>query len=87
VEFAAELQNIEGDFLQVWKKRGNHANCMDRLTSVIAELEQARDSAVARFASQANMPVPDFLRHFRVVLENPAHDEENVSFRVEPIDR
>lgn len=59
---------------------------MKRLDSVIAELEAARGYAVARFASEANMPVADFLRHFRVVLENPSKEAEDVSFRVEPLE-
>lgn len=57
---------------------------MKRLQPVIAELEAARNLAVTRFANEANMPVNDFLRHFRVVLESPSSEEGDVSFRVEP---
>lgn len=57
---------------------------MKRLQPVIAELEAARNLAVTRFANEANMPVNDFLRHFRVVLESPSNGEGDVSFRVEP---
>lgn len=57
---------------------------MDRLDSVITELEAARTEAVQRFASEVNMPVPEFLRHFRVVLEGADAGSQHVSFRVEP---
>jgi len=57
---------------------------MDRINSVIAEIEAARNAAVARFASEVNMPVRDFLRHFRVVTEGPSGEGTQVSFRVEP---
>lgn len=56
----------------------------DRLDSVIAEIEAARSLAVARFAAEVNMPVRDFLRHFRVVTEGPNGEGAHVSFRVEP---
>ena len=59
---------------------------MKRLNTVIAELEAARSYAVARFASEANMPIRDFLLHFRVILENPSDDAAAVSFRVEPLE-
>lgn len=59
---------------------------MKRLNTVIAELEAARSYAVARFASEANMPIRDFLRHFKVILENPSDDAAAVSFRVEPLE-
>lgn len=67
----------------------SHDNCrhlkMSRLEVVIHELESARDQATARFASEANMPVRDFLRHFRVVLEAPLGPKtDSVEFRVEP---
>ncbi|OQX68504.1 MAG: hypothetical protein B6A08_09535 [Sorangiineae bacterium NIC37A_2] len=58
---------------------------MSRLEVVIHELEAAREQATARFASEANMPVRDFLRPFRVVLEAPlGPDASSVEFRVEP---
>lgn len=57
---------------------------MKRLQPVIAELEAARNLAVTRFANEANMPVSDFLRHFRVVLDTRASEEGDISFRVEP---
>jgi hypothetical protein len=60
---------------------------MSRLEGVIAELESAKSQAIARFASEVNMPVPDFLRHFRVVVDAPALDDASVNFRVEPRDR
>lgn len=59
---------------------------MKRLDSVIAELEAARSSAVARFATEVNMPVQDFLRHFRVVMERAPSDAGEVAFRVEPLE-
>jgi hypothetical protein len=59
---------------------------MERLDAVITELEAARDLATARFASEVNMPVREFLRHFRVILEGPRADSSEVFFRVEPID-
>lgn len=59
---------------------------MDRLDAVIAEIEAARANAVSQFAAEANMPVPDFQRHFRVVLEGAPADSGQVSFRVEPIE-
>ena len=40
---------------------------MNRLDPVILELEAARATAIAQFAAEANMPVPDFQRHFRVI--------------------
>lgn len=57
---------------------------MNRLDTVIEELETARTEAVARFAAEANMPVPDFQRHFRVVVESMATNQGQVAFRVEP---
>lgn len=58
---------------------------MSRLEVVIHELETAREQATARFANEANMPVRDFLRHFRVVLEAPLGPKAaSVEFRVEP---
>jgi hypothetical protein len=59
---------------------------MDRLDAVIDEIESAKKQAIARFATEANMPVPDFLRHFRVICETPALGESSISFRVEPLD-
>ncbi len=58
---------------------------MERIDPVIAELEAARQFAVARFAAEANMPVADFLKHFRVKMQSPDEKGE-VSFVVEPID-
>lgn len=55
---------------------------MKRLGPVIAELEAARNFATARFASEANMPVQAFLRHFRVLCESDGNGE--IQFRVEP---
>ncbi len=57
---------------------------MERLNPVIAELEAARNFAVARFAAEANMPVVDFLLHFRVIM-NSTTGEGDISFTVEPI--
>jgi len=57
---------------------------MDRLEPVIAELEAARNRAIAQFAAEANMPIPDFQRHFRVVMEGSPSASGEVSFRVEP---
>ncbi len=57
---------------------------MDRLDSVIDEIEAARGEAVQRFASEVGMPVSEFLRHFRVVVEGPNSSTMQVSFRVEP---
>lgn len=57
---------------------------MNRLDPVIEELEAARVQAVARFAAEANMPVPDFQRHFRVVVDSMAANHGQVAFRVEP---
>lgn len=57
---------------------------MERIESVIEEIERMRSSAVERFAAEANMPVPDFRRHFRVVLEEAKLSDGQVSFRVEP---
>lgn len=59
---------------------------MERLDSVIGELEAARNFATARFASEVNMPVEEFLLHFRVVMLPPEEESPAVSFRVEPID-
>ncbi len=59
---------------------------MKRINSVIVELEAAKSLAVAQFASEANMPVEAFLRHFKVVCESPVNEEGQISFRVEPID-
>jgi len=59
---------------------------MKRLDTVIAELEAARSFAVARFAAEANMPIRDFLRHFKVILESPEDEQEQVQFRVEPLE-
>lgn len=59
---------------------------MQRLDAVITELESARDLATARFASEVNMPVSDFLRHFRIVMQTPHDGEAEVLFRVEPHD-
>ena len=56
---------------------------MKRLVPVIAELEAARDFATARFASEANMPIQAFLRHFRVICESGI-DGGDIQFRVEP---
>lgn len=56
---------------------------MKRLVPVIAELEAARNFATARFASEANMPIQAFLRHFRVICES-GMDDSDVQFRVEP---
>lgn len=74
-----------GEILPVcrWFHDKGEAQTMDRINSVIAEIEAARTAAVARFASEVNMPVRDFLRHFRVVTEGPS-DVGQVSFRVEP---
>ena len=57
---------------------------MERLEPLIAELEAARLAAIARFATEANMSVRDFERHFRVVLQDLSSGEAAVSFRVEP---
>ena len=57
---------------------------MNRLNSVIAELEAAKSLAVAQFASEANMPIEAFLRHFKVVCESPVNEAGQISFRVEP---
>lgn len=57
---------------------------MNRLDPVIAELEAAKNFAIARFAAEANMPVADFQRHFRVVLEGSPAETGEISFRVEP---
>lgn len=57
---------------------------MNRLDAVIAELQSAKDEAITRFAAEANMPVVDFLRHFRVIVETSTEDLKTVSFRVEP---
>ncbi len=57
---------------------------MKRINSVIAELETAKSLAVAKFASEANMPVAAFLRHFKVVCESTVNEQGQVSFRVEP---
>jgi len=57
---------------------------MTRLDPVIAELEAARTQAIAQFAAEANMPVPDFQRHFRVVMEGAPSTSGAVAFRVEP---
>lgn len=59
---------------------------MKRLNSVIAELEAAKSLAVAQFASEANMPIEAFLRHFRVVCESPITESGQISFRVEPLE-
>jgi hypothetical protein len=59
---------------------------MDRLEAVIDEIETAKKQATLRFATEANMPVPDFLRHFRVICESPALGGSSISFRVEPLD-
>ena len=58
---------------------------MERLNPVIAELEAARNFAVARFAAEANMPIADFLQHFKVLM-NSADADGQVSFTVEPIE-
>lgn len=60
------------------------AGKMKRLIPVIAELEAARNFATARFASEANMPIEAFLRHFRVICESGAEVDSDVQFRVEP---
>lgn len=57
---------------------------MKRLNPVIAELEAARNFATARFASEANMPIEAFLRHFRVICESDVEGPSDVQFRVEP---
>lgn len=57
---------------------------MKRLDPVIAELEAARNFATARFASEANMPIDAFLRHFRVICESSVESDSDVQFRVEP---
>jgi len=57
---------------------------MKRLNSVVVELEAARSLAIAQFASEANMPVEAFLRHFKVVCESPINEHGQISFRVEP---
>lgn len=57
---------------------------MKRLDPVIAELEAARNFATARFASEANMPIAAFLRHFRVLCESGTDESADVQFRVEP---
>lgn len=57
---------------------------MSRLEAVIDEIEGAKKRAIARFAAEANMPVPDFLRHFRVICESPSPSAESIAFRVEP---
>jgi hypothetical protein len=57
---------------------------MERIDSVIAELETARHEAVEQFAHEVNMPVSEFLRHFRVILEGTSGTGNEVSFRVEP---
>jgi hypothetical protein len=57
---------------------------MDRLNAVIDEIEGAKQEAIQRFASEANMPVPDFLRHFKVVCEAPTPGSSSIAFRVEP---
>ena len=59
---------------------------MERLNSVLAELEAAKNFATARFASEAGMPVVDFLRHFRVVTESQPEESGDIQFRVEPIE-
>ena len=57
---------------------------MERIDSVIAELESAHHRAVEQFAHEVNMPVPEFLQHFRVVVEGTSGTGSHVSFRVEP---
>lgn len=57
---------------------------MSRIERVIAEVNAAREEATRKFAEEVNMPLADFHRHFRVVLELSAGDEPTVSFRVEP---
>lgn len=57
---------------------------MKRLDPVIAELEAAQNFATARFASEANMPIEAFLRHFRVICESGMEGHSDVQFRVEP---
>jgi hypothetical protein len=57
---------------------------MNRLEPVIEELEAARAEATSRFAAEAEMPVPDFQRHFRVVLDSMTVSSGEVAFRVEP---
>lgn len=59
---------------------------MERIDSVIAELETARHQAVERFAHEVNMPIPEFLRHFRVILEGTSTAAGEASFRVEPLE-
>ena len=59
---------------------------MERVDRVIAELEAARQFAIARFASEVEMPVHEFLQHFRVGTETPDPSSGEVSFRVEPIE-
>lgn len=59
---------------------------MSRIEHVIAEVTAAREEATRKFAEEVNMPLADFRRHFRVVLELSAGDEPTVSFRVEPRD-
>jgi hypothetical protein len=57
---------------------------MDRINAVINEIEGAKKEAIQRFAHEANMPVPDFLRHFKVVCETPSPGSSSIAFRVEP---
>lgn len=59
---------------------------MSRIDEVIAEVDAAREAATRKFATEVNMPLADFRRHFDVVLELAAGDEPAVSFRVEPKD-
>lgn len=59
---------------------------MNRLDAVIDEIEGAKKKAIQRFAEEANMPVQDFLRHFRVICETPTGDSAQIAFRVEPRD-
>ncbi len=57
---------------------------MKRISPVIAELEAARAFAITQFAAEVNMPVQEFLEHFRVTMSSPAGDSAEVSFVVEP---
>jgi hypothetical protein len=57
---------------------------MTRLEAVIDEIEGAKKRAIARFAAEANMPVTDFLRHFKVICETPSPGAASIAFRVEP---
>ncbi len=57
---------------------------MSRIEEVVAEVNAAREAAIAKFAAEVNMPVADFSRHFRVVAELTTGQEPQVTFRVEP---